>query len=117
MGISTFPVHVLSKDISVEVLKDKLLDCLRSSRSNVVLSPDSDEFAEHSKNILKALGEKNYTNIYKTSSGCSIEKKDTEYKMIVYQLYDTRNPKFGFARDYDLSFSTIEGVIEKLLEL
>jgi hypothetical protein len=117
MGIGTFPIHILSKDTAPEALKTAISDCLNSSKTDLDLRPDSDEFAEHSKNILNELREKNYTSIYKSSSGCSIAKKDDDYKLIVYKLFDTRNPRFGFARDYELSFSSMDELIEKLIGL
>ncbi|MNJ86183.1 hypothetical protein D3C87_36710 [compost metagenome] len=112
MGISTFPIHVLPINSDSEELKNSIVDCIKSSKDGLEMSPDSDEFAVHSKNVLKALQEKSHTNLYKSSKGCSLEKHDWGYHLTLYKLYDPGKPRYGFVGDKFLSFENVDQVVE-----
>lgn len=115
MGISTFPIHVLAVNSDREELKHSIIDCIQSGKEGLEMSPDSDEFAAHSKHVLTALQEKNHTNLYQTSKGCSIEKEGSGYQVTIYKLFDPGKPQHGFVGDNSLSFETIDRVVEWLM--
>lgn len=116
MGISTFPIHILSIGTDHEKLENSIIDCINSSKEGIEMSPDSDEFAAHSKNVLQALQEKNHTNLYKSSKGCSIEKQDAGFNLTLYKLYDSAKPQHGFVGDESLLFENIDQLVEFLIK-
>lgn len=116
MGISTLPIHVLSINSDNEKLKNSITDCIKSSKEGIEMSPDSDEFTMHSKNVLQALQEKDYTNLYKSSKGCSIEKQGTGFNLTLFKLYDSAKPQHGFVGDESLSFENIDQLVEFLIK-
>lgn len=117
MGISTFPVHILPINSKVEDLKSSIQNCISASEAELELSPDSDEFAQLSKKLLIELQEKSYTDLYKSSKGCSIEQNESGYKLTLYKLYDFKKPQHGFVEDEILLFEHLEQVIDSLIEL
>lgn len=116
MGMSTFPVYVLTIDSEIEKLKESIKDCLKSSKDGLEMSPDSDESIIYSKDVLNALKEKSYTNLYKSYKGCSVEELNTGFKLTLYKLYDPGKPKYGFVGGKTLSFGNIDQLVEFIVE-
>lgn len=117
MGISTFPIHILPINSNVEELKNSIQNCINASEEEVDLSPDTEAFTKLSKGLLIELQEKSYTNLYKSSRGCSIEETESGYTLTLYKLYAPKKPQHGFVGDKTFNFENIEQVIESLMML